>query len=158
MIAEHPGIYTSLVDRLVDTDPQTSRESVHFKSITLKEVEASVIRDIESLLNTRRKILDPPAEYTEVRESVYTYGLRDFTAENPESVAVKRRLRQEIEQSISRFEPRLKNVHVRLEQTADQKRAFHFRISGTLVIESLNEPVAFDTYFDVQRREYIISS
>jgi len=115
-----------------------------------------VVRDLENLLNTRRQILPVPASYKEVNNSVFMYGIGDFTSENPRSPSVRRQLRQDIEKTISRFEPRLKNVTVRLEEDIEAGRNVRFRISGMLVVESETEPVTFDTYFDTNRGEYVI--
>ncbi len=117
----------------------------------------SVIRDLENLLNTRRQILITPVEYSQVNNSLFVYGLQDFTSKNPGSPFVRQRLRQDIEKTISQFEPRLKNVTVHLETTAQNKRNLRFRIKGLLVVEPVAEPVTFDTYFDVNKGEYIIS-
>lgn len=157
MALESPGFYKSLIDRLVDEDPSSSHESVQNKSISFKQIEASVVKDLERLLNARRTITPIPEEYKAVSRSVFAYGLPDFTGENPNSTAVQRSLRQEIEQTIATFEPRLKNVQVRLERDPGDARAFAFRIIGRLVVEPLNEPIAFDTYFDTARSEYVIT-
>lgn len=157
MVTDQPNLYISLLDRLVDEEPSNTHESVHSRSVTVKQIEASLVRDLEFLLNTRRKITHVPPAYPEVSRSVFTYGIADFTAENPESLSVKRRLRQEIEQTIMRFEPRLKNLSVRLDQSLKDRRSFYFRITGILTVEPLNEAVAFDTYFDAKRGEYVIS-
>jgi type VI secretion system protein ImpF len=84
------------------------------------------------------------------------YGLQDFTMKNPGSPMVKQKLRQVIERTITRFEPRLKNVTVQIEAPGQNARDLRFRITAMLVIEPISEPVIFDTYFDVSRGEYKI--
>jgi len=150
------NIRTSILDRLVDMEPGVSREPVQHRLFDISRIKAMVVRDLENLLNTRRQILPVPASYKEVNNSVFMYGIGDFTSENPRSPSVRRRLRQDIEKTISRFEPRLKNVTVRLEEDIEAGRNIRFRISGTLVVESETEPVTFDTYFDTNRGEYVI--
>jgi type VI secretion system protein ImpF len=98
-----------------------------------------------------------PVEYSQVNDSLFVYGLQDFTSKNPGSPFVRQQLRLDIEKSISRFEPRLKNVTVHLETTAHNERNLRFRIKGLLVVEPVAEPVTFDTYFDANKGEYIIS-
>ena len=150
------NIRTSILDRLVDMEPGVSREPVLNRLFDISRIKAMVVRDLENLLNTRRQILPVPASYKEVNNSVFMYGIGDFTSENPRSPSVRRQLRQDIEKTISRFEPRLKNVTVRLEEDIEAGRNIRFRISGTLVVESETEPVTFDTYFDTNRGEYVI--
>lgn len=150
------NIRASILDRLVDTEPGVSREPVQNRLLDISRIKSMVVRDLENLLNTRRQILWVPVSYREVNHSVFMYGIGDFTSENPRSPSVRRRLRQDIEQTISMFEPRLKNLSVRLEEDIEGGRNLRFRINGMLVVESETEPVTFDTYFDTNRGEYVI--
>ena len=150
------NLRASILDKLIDNDPEDASESVSSRMVSIREIEACVKRDIENLLNTRRTIQMPPATLNEVNNSLYTYGLRDFTAENPSSTLVVQKLRREIAQTITFFEPRLKNVVVHLENRG-KSRNVHFRIVGTLVIDPLSEPVVFDTLLDPNRGEFLIS-
>jgi type VI secretion system protein ImpF len=145
----------SILDRLLDYDPGVSSESVQDR-LSVRQIKDAVIRDLENLLNTRRQILEPSPEYHEVHNSLYMYGLQDFTLKNPASPMVKQKLRRVIERTISRFEPRLKNVTVQIEALGQNVRDLRFRITAILVIEPISEPVIFDTYFDVSRGEYRI--
>ncbi len=157
MIHNRQNVQASILDRLVDDEPGVSHEPVQYRLVSIGQIKASVIRDLENLLNTRRQILILPVEYSQVNNSLFVYGLKDFTSKNPGSPFVRQQLRQDIEKSISRFEPRLKNVTVHIETTAHNERNLRFRIKGLLVVEPVAEPVAFDTYFDVNKGEYIIS-
>ncbi|MDL1967314.1 MAG: type VI secretion system baseplate subunit TssE [Deltaproteobacteria bacterium] len=157
MIHNRQNLQASILDRLVDDEPGVSHESVQYRLVSIGQIKASVVRDLENLLNTRRQILILPVEYSHVNDSLFVYGLQDFTSKNPGSPFVKQQLRQDIEKTISQFEPRLKNVSVHLETTAQNKRTLRFRIKGLLVIEPVAEPVTFDTYFDANKGEYIIS-
>ena len=146
----------TILDRLVDMEPRLSQESVQQRLYDIRQVKTMVIRDLENLLNTRRRILRVPASYKEVNNSVFMYGLGDFTSQNPGSSSVRRKLRQDVEKAISMFEPRLKNVTVHLEEDMEKGRNLRFRISGLLVVEPETEPVSFNTYFDTNRGEYAI--
>jgi type VI secretion system protein ImpF len=145
----------SILDRLLDDDPRVASEPVQDR-LSVRQIKDAVIRDLENLLNTRRQILVPAPEYREVNNSLYLYGLEDFTLKNPESPMVKQKLRRIIERTISRFEPRLKNVTVQIEAPSQNARDLRFRITAILVVEPITEPVIFDTYFDVSRGEYRI--
>jgi len=150
------NIQASILDRLIDDEPEVSTELPHSQGVSMRQVEKSLLRDLENLLNTRRNILDPPAAYGELNRSLYTYGLRDYTAENPNNPMVLQNLRREIAQSVALFEPRLKNVVVQID-TGRERRELFFRIAGTMVVESFAEPVAFDIQLDPNRGEYFIS-
>lgn len=147
----------SVLDRLVDTEPHLSREAVQRRLFDSDQIRASVVRDLENLMNTRRKITVPPPGLEEVSRSLHVYGLPDFSSENPRSPLFQRRLLQAIEQAIARFEPRLRNVAVRLDTSVHRERVFSFRITGVLVVEPLSEPVVFDSYYDAKRGNYVVS-
>lgn len=159
MIQKPKDIQASILDRLVDNEPAVSHEPVQHRLFSIGQIKTSIIRDLENLLNTRRQILLPPVAYKEVNNSLYVYGLSDFTSQNPKSLSVKQQLRLDIENTISRFEPRLKNVNIEIEieKSRADKSSIWFRITGLLVVEPIKEPVTFDTYFDINRGKYIIS-
>jgi type VI secretion system protein ImpF len=147
----------SVLDRLIDSEPGVSHEPVQFRLQGVREVKASVIRDLENLLNTRRPPEDLPRDFRHVQNSLLAYGLRDFTASNPRSAATRQQLRVEIERMISQFEPRLRNVVVQLDVDAGNERVLRFRISGILIVEPLSEPVTFDTVLDVNRAQFKVA-
>lgn len=148
---------TSILDRLIDHEPGVSSETVQHRLTDITAIKQSVIRDMENLLNTRREIFPVPEEFREVNNSLFMYGLPDFSSLNPRSPQVKQMLRRDIEQTIARFEPRLKNIKVQLEMSDKMEQKIRFRISGILHMEPLVEPVTFDTYFDINKSNYVIS-
>jgi type VI secretion system protein ImpF len=150
------NIQASILDRLIDREPQLSRESVQYRLLNFSQIKAAVIRDLENLLNTKSEIMEVPAAYKEVNDSVFVYGLSDFTSHNPKSPSVRHVLRQNIEKTIMKFEPRLKNVTVQIEAPNEEVRAVRLRISALLVLDPVAEPVTFDTYFDINKGEYAI--
>jgi type VI secretion system protein ImpF len=150
------NIQASILDRLIDREPQLSRESVQYRLLNFSQIKAAVIRDLENLLNTKSEIMPVPAAYKEVNDSVFVYGLSDFTSHNPKSPSVRHLLRQNIEKTILKFEPRLKNVTVQIEAPNEEVRAVRLRISAVLVLDPVAEPVTFDTYFDSNKGEYTI--
>jgi type VI secretion system protein ImpF len=151
------NLQASLLDRLIDEEPGLSIESVQYRLLGFGQIKAAVTRDLENLLNARRNIMVPPDAFEELNKSLFVYGLQDYTAQNPRSPTAKQQLRLDVEQTIARFEPRLRNVTVHLEAAGANERVLKFRISAVLVIDPVAEPVTFDTFFDVNRGEYIIS-
>lgn len=147
----------TILDRLIDTEPDKSDEPVQKRSLSYTQLRGSIERDLENLLNTRCFPAAIPVSSREIRKSLLVYGLPDFTARNPSTPAVRTELRQEIEQAITLFEPRLENVTVRVESPARGEQRFMFRISALLQLDEGDEPVNFDTYFDSNRGEYNIS-
>ncbi len=154
---QNQNIQTSVLDRLIDYEPGVSHEPVQNRLPGINQIKASVIRDLENLLNTKRFIFPVPVEYREVSNSLFVYGLRDFTSQDPRSPSLKQQLRNDVEKTISRFDSRLRNITVRLETSKQNERSVRFRITGLLVIATQTEPVTFDTYFDINRGEYVIT-
>ena len=109
---DKPYLQASLLDRLIDREPETTREPVQNRVPTLAQVRKSVMRDLESLLNTRRNIQEAPDANVHLAASLFTYGLGDFTSFNTRSPSARIQIRQEIERTISLFEPRLKNLKI----------------------------------------------
>ena len=147
----------SLLDRLIDEDPSNARESAQHRLLNVRQVKASVARDLENLLNSRRMISSIPQGMRHLADSVMTYGLKDFTAENTASTTVMQTLRRDVEWAISRFEPRLRNVKVAIVAGRQKERNLNFRISAMLVVDPIREPVSFDTNFDAIQKKYVVT-
>ncbi|MCJ7603086.1 MAG: type VI secretion system baseplate subunit TssE [Desulfobacterales bacterium] len=145
----------SILDRLIDREPNVTHEPVQ-EGFSVGQIKDAVARDLENLLNTRRNIIAPPASYREVNTSLFVYGLPDFTSSNPAHISVRSQLRLEIEKTISRFEPRLKNITVHIDSPVGGNRELKFRITGVLVVDPISEQVVFDTSFDLNRSRYSI--
>jgi type VI secretion system protein ImpF len=151
------NLTASILDRLIDMEPNLSSEPVRYRIVSERQILESVVRDVENLLNTRCSPIVLPVTFNRLKGSLIRYGLRDSTVENPGSILVRQKLCMEIEKAISMFEPRLKKAIVRVETENKRKRQLFFRISGILIVEPLVEPVSFDTFFDLNRGRYVIS-
>lgn len=150
------NLHASILDRLIDNEPELSAESTSSQAAGFRAIRESVIRDIEDLLNTTRYILKIPKAFADVDNSVFTFGLKDYSAESPNSAFFRKKLLRDVRNTIIKFEPRLKNVSVHIETLSNSAGGIGFRISGTLVVDPISEPVVFDTRFDSQRGEYHI--
>lgn len=157
MKQQQQNAQASILDRLIDDEPTVSREPVQYRFNNIRQIKSSIFRDLENLLNARRQIFVPPDAFKEVNNSLFVYGLWDFTSRNPKSGYVKQQLQLDIEKTVSLFEPRLKNVSIHVEDVELLSRGVRFRITAMIVVEPLKEPVTFDTFFDINRGEYSIS-
>ncbi len=68
----------SVLDRLIDERPDESREAPKTRGQALREVKLSLQRDLENLLNTRRRATGWPADLTELELSLVHYGIPDI--------------------------------------------------------------------------------
>ncbi len=144
----------SILDRLIDLEPDVSREPVQNRLSDYRQLMAVVRRDIENLLNTKNFSSISGSRHGELENSLMTYGLPDFTARGTNSSSVRDRLRRDVENAIRRFEPRLTSVVVRIEQGTQEERNITFRITGLLMTDPAPEPVVFDTHLDINKGEY----
>lgn len=150
---EATRITISVLDRLIDDDPKRNSEVPSTSAQSLRELKASVRRDLEWLLNTRRTIEPPAASARETLRSVYNYGLMDVTSKAGLSGHDQNDLLRDMESAIATFEPRLKRVKVRLEPQHDE-RTLHFAIEGLLQVDPAPQPVFFDTELELGKGVY----
>ncbi len=164
-----PMVIASLLERLTREDPGSTHEAVPLRLHNVEQFRASVARDLEILLNTRRGYRDNlPEQYAEVARSLLLYGLPDFTSKSPKSDADRAEVLQAIEEAIKTFEPRLGDVKVedmlcrnssenddsKNKQPSRTIQNMHFQVTGTLRMDPAPEPVTFDTVFQLSTREY----
>jgi type VI secretion system protein ImpF len=139
-------LVASLLDRLIDDDPQSASEPARSGAHDLEELRAAVRRDLENLLNTRRRALPWPSDDSESRGSVLAYGLPDVTGLQLGTSAARASFLQGVEDLIRRFEPRFKRVKVTPRAAPNPlDRTLHFSIEAEVHAEPVPEPVAFDT-------------
>lgn len=146
-----PGLNRpSLLDRLMDDRFNSDPASVEEWALTVQWLERSVVTDLNDLVNTARpdeRAL--PAEFVELRNSIYCYGL-SRPGLLGKSAEDRQRVRQELEQAIRRFEPRLRRVRIEnavlpKEMSTDTNiLPYDFQISAELRVDPLPESVLLD--------------
>jgi type VI secretion system protein ImpF len=149
-------ITPSVLDRLLDDQPEVSREPPASRSTSLRILKQAVKRDLEWLLNTRAPVEGSPEELPEVGRSLARYGLPDFSNMNVKAAADEGSLREAVEIAVATFEPRLEGVMVTLERLSETDRAVRFRIDARLKVEPAPEPVTFDTMLRLGSGEFIV--
>jgi type VI secretion system protein ImpF len=138
-----------LLDRLIDDSPDRERDPPMSASETMQHLRQSVRRELEALLNARRRWRSPPRELTQLPSSPVGYGIPDFAAGVFNNQGERDRLRLEIEATIRRFEPRFLSVKVHLvddEQRLDA--ALRLRIDAVMHADPAPEQITFDTIVD----------
>ncbi len=144
----------SVLDRLIDHDPETHSEIPLTRPQSLRELKLALKRDLEWLLNTRQTIDPAPDTARETVRSVYQYGLPDISSKWVLSSRDHSDLIREMETAIAFFEPRLKRARVRMETTEGTFRTLKFVIEGLLCMDPAPEPVRFDTVLELGKGEY----
>lgn len=118
-------------------------------SRSVARLKASLLRDLEWLLNTRRTIEPAPASHPETQRSVHHFGLPDLTSMAAGSEDVRRRLLRQVEEAIELFEPRLARVRVLVAEDAPGGgREVRFVVEGLLQMDPEPERVSFETVLE----------
>lgn len=152
------AITLSLLDRLIDLNPDEQREVRSSLKQSLAQVRTMVRRDLEALLNTRARCRLWPESLTELEQSTIAYGLPDRVISGMAAGDWRARLRQAIEDAIRIYEPRLSNVHVKLvEDTQGFERMIRFRIEATLLVDAVPEAVTFDSQLESATRVVLVA-
>jgi type VI secretion system protein ImpF len=147
----------SLLDRLIDDQPQVGTDPVMGFQESRDRVLASLRRDLEALLNTRRGPDTSPEEFEELQRSVLHYGLPDIGEVSQDSADAHARLLRQVKDAITTFEPRLTQIRVeRIPEPAEGggRREVRFVIHGLLRMDPNPEQVVFDTVLELASGEY----
>lgn len=155
-----------LIDRLMDRDqdrdrdrslpPSGANDPYRSRSASVRGLKAALRRDLEWLLNTRRNPNAAPDTMPELSQSLFNYGLPDFSSLTVNSPKDRQQLLGEIERTLALFEPRLRNVRVILLEASGASRAVRFQIEGSLQMDPSPEHVSFDAELQVASGEYQI--
>ena len=136
----------SVLDRLIDDpdhpEPRTWDESVH-------AFKASVMRDLEWLLNTRRVFPPAPEALDLVRASIYQFGIPDLSSRSAQSLEARSQMQREVFDAIATFEPRMSRVRVNLVPQSAAERSVRFQIEGEMRTDPPPHAVVFETTLDM---------
>jgi type VI secretion system protein ImpF len=149
-------VQLSVLDRLIDTEPANRQEVPLTRAQSVRALKAALRRDLEWLLNTRRCIQQPKGPdgaSFELTESVYDFGVPDFTSLSLNSGKDRLRLTHMLEEAVALFEPRLQGVRI-VQQSSEKHRSLRFIIEGMLQIEPSPELVSFDTFVELGSGEF----
>ena len=136
----------SFLDRLIDPDPGDMRGRTGY---AFHDIVDAVRRDLEDLLNTHRAYGDISAEWQELRRSVLTYGMPDFVSKATETTFEKAEVGGMIVDIINLFEPRLRNVRVKLiEGGKGLERSIRFHVDAQINVDPAPE-VSFETILEL---------
>ena len=145
-----------LLDRLCDDAPDHDRDPVLSFAEAMDMLRRSVRRDLEALLNARRRWRSWPSGYSQLAVSPVGYGIGDFTAGAFNDPSQREQLRLDFETAIRRFEPRLTQVRVSLIDSDTLESTLRLRVDAMLRCEPAPEPIAFDTVVDATTAEVAV--
>ena len=135
-----PRARLSVLDRLLDAGEQPGGGRSLRRTATPEELKQIVRRDLEWLLSTRRAPeQDEPGG---LGHTVVQYGIPDFSPVSPSDQQALTRIAYEVRTAIEDFEPRLRDVTVRVEPALEPGRVT-VTVDALLVAGEVREPVAF---------------
>jgi type VI secretion system protein ImpF len=145
------GVKPSLLDRLIDPD---SGGTAWRHGYGVEQMTATVLRDLDDLLNTRQSQGRLPEGYSELLRSVFSYGLPELTSFEGITDQQRAQIGQVIETVIALHEPRLRDVRATLVDAGDGKSGtLRFRIDSRLCLDPAPD-VAFDTVLELTTGRY----
>jgi type VI secretion system protein ImpF len=138
-IDDKTELVPTILDRLAPLD-EGRGELGSRREVT---VEESIARDLEVLLNTRREEFLVPPEFEQTATSIVNFGIPDpakcgSLRFGPEQA----KLCRWIEEAIRNFEPRLRNVAVRVVDRDNVAPILRFRVEAKA--EYISEKLAFE--------------
>jgi len=146
----------SLIDRLIDRETNLASDPAITRAQSVRVMKTALRRDLEWLLNTRRIPEPAPESMPGLANSLFNYGLPDFSHASVNSPRDKAWLALEIEKTVALFEPRIRDVRVNVieEEDANLTRMLKLQIEGMLDMDPAPEHVSFDTVLQLSSGEY----
>ncbi len=137
----------SMLDRLIDPE---SGGTLARGGYSIEQIISAVRRDLEELMNTRLGTVIFPPEYPEVLRSPVAYGIPDFGSVPSSTTLQQESIGRVIEETIGRFEPRLRDVKVHLtsESRGGTQMKVQFEIEARLSIDPYPD-ISFETIVEL---------
>lgn len=146
-----------LLDRLLDDEPQIPADAPMHEGQVIREVNRSLLRDLQDLLNARRPLTLLPEGLELLPRSLANYGLPDL-----QSIEIREdhdvvRICDMIRECIECFEPRLRGVDVTAVDDGNPvDRRLRFVIAATLVVEPLEQDVRIESEIEPSRAGFTV--
>ena len=155
-LTQKERLQPSLLDRLIDDEPDKKVESRDKRVLSMQKLRQCVLRDMLWLLNTSNLAsVQNLYDYPNVKHSVVNYGMPDLAgiiAVSTDILALERILRQ----VIGDFEPRIlrNTVKVRLDVSDDDMdlNAMAFEIEGDLWAQPMPQRLYIKTVIDLDMK------
>jgi len=149
-----PRAQLPLLDRLMNASPGTTEPLAPSAAEALLRLRVAVLRDLEALLNARRRRVPLPPHCAELGNSLMVYGIPDPASGAYLVPEIRAELAAEVEATIRRFEPRLDRVSVTLQGEGDSLAGtLKLKVDAVLRAEPVPEAVCFETLLESVTRD-----
>lgn len=147
----------SLLDRLIDEAPELSFDPPRNRTEELRAIRETFRRDIEAILNTRRRCLSPPTALRALKAALPYFGVPDLVGMSLATQQERVELLRSLEETIRTFEPRFRSVELSLVQARDPlDRVLRIRIEAVTQIEHALGPIVLETALDPATRTFSV--
>ena len=158
MIDADHKLTVPLLDRLLDDNPHSQVESDRVHHLVIHQLKESVRRDLEDLFNTRQCCIAPTAEHEHIQRALHNYGLPDAATLNLGSQKARLAFCRTVEDTIRRYEPRIRSVKVQTQSGFDpEDPSIRFRVEATLRALSADEVIVFDSALNPVTRSVTVA-
>ncbi|WP_225776129.1 type VI secretion system baseplate subunit TssE [Pseudomonas sp. Marseille-Q5115] len=149
----------SLLDRLLDDNPQLAGETASQRLCSLADYKASVVRDLEILVNTRQSLAaDELKNFPQLTGTILEYGMPDFISKSVLDPQDRLVIQQQLERAISLGDRRFSSVKVQLLAQQASRRMLTFRVDAVLRLQDVSRQVSFDAVLQVNTQEYKVQN
>ncbi|AVB17099.1 MULTISPECIES: type VI secretion system baseplate subunit TssE [Pseudomonas syringae group] len=158
MSSQHK-LLPSLLDRLLDDRPHQSVESSSQRLSLLADYKASIVRDLEILVNTRQSLVANELEgFANLSGTILDYGMPDFTSRSVLDPQDRLLIQRQLEKAISVGDRRFRSVKVQLLAQQTGQRMLTFRVDAVLRLQDISRQVSFDAVLQVNTQEYKVQN
>ncbi|MDU8417452.1 type VI secretion system baseplate subunit TssE [Pseudomonas syringae] len=158
MSSQHK-LLPSLLDRLLDDRPHQSVESSSQRLSSLADYKASIVRDLEILVNTRQSLVANELEgFANLSGTILDYGMPDFTSRSVLDPQDRLLIQRQLEKAISVGDRRFRSVKVQLLAQQTGQRMLTFRVDAVLRLQDVSRQVSFDAVLQVNTQEYKVQN
>lgn len=158
MSSQHK-LLPSLLDRLLDDRPHKSMEASSQRLCSLADYKASIVRDLEILVNTRQSLVAGELEgFANLGGTILDYGMPDFTSRSVLDPQDRLLIQRQLEKAITVGDRRFRSVKVQLLAQQTGQRMLTFRVDAVLRLQDISRQVSFDAVLQVNTQEYKVQN
>ena len=158
MISADQKLTVPLLDRLLDDNPDQTQDRERAQHLVIHQLKESVRRDLEALFNSRQCCIAPLETQVQSQKALHNYGLPDAATLNLGSQKARQEFCRLVEDTIRRYEPRIRSVKVTTRSGFDpEDPSIRFRVEATLFALSAEELIVFDSALNPVTRSVTVA-
>lgn len=143
-MGKEEGAPALLFDKLVDQELGAPSEPNPLRKVTREQLYRSIQQEVQRLLNTRIPIAAKDME--DVERTVINYGVPDFGSFTTTSGVDHDSVARYYAEAISAYEPRLRDVRVKVVPLPGADKALQALIEATIAVGPIVEQVSFPVH------------